>query len=95
MILLLLLLGPVLGAAVFVYGRAWVKGVKSVPALFFDAAVFFLGAALCWRAYRHFYEAMQGTPDSGWWPLMTLMSCLVIYPAVLFWGAFLRKRLFR
>lgn len=95
MILMLLILVPVLGAAVFVYGRAWVNGVRSVPAFCFDAAVFLLGAALCWRAYRHFYEAMEGTPDRGWWPVMTVISCLVIYPAVLFLGAFLRKRLFR
>lgn len=94
MILALLILVPVLGWAVFVYGKAWGKGVKSAPALFFDAAVFLLGAALCWKAYRHFYESMAGTADRGWWPVLTFMSCLIIYPSVLFMGVFFRKRLF-
>ena len=90
MIVAFAILLPVLGVSLWAYFRfrPGRDGAKSIR--IFDALVVGCAVALSIVATSYLRKEMASGPDSAWWPVVSAIYSLVIFPACLLVGGMIR-----
>ena len=90
MIVAFAILLPVLGVSLWAYCRFHPgrDGAKSIR--IFDALVVGCAVALSIVATGYLRKEMASGPDSAWWPVVSVIYSLVIFPACLLVGGIIR-----
>lgn len=91
MVVALLILLPSAGVAIWAFLRFGPSYAEREPLRRFNLAAFsialLLAAAWCVRTYL----VMSPTADAGWWPVISALGALVLFPLVLAVAAVVRN----
>ena len=76
---------------VWAYKRFWPAHVPAVAKMRYDMTVFSLAVIFCFSVTFHFFMALQESNDRAWWPMLSFIASLVIFPVTVTVGGLLRN----
>ena len=91
MILALLILVPVLLLTLWAFFHLSPKRGDRRKVIGFNLGVLILGLAMCGLVTFNVYTDMSSGSDRAWWPVISGLYSLVLFPAVLFLGGLVRN----
>ncbi len=91
MILLLLILVPVLLLTLWAFFRLSPKGGDRRKVIGFNLGVLIFGLAMCGLVTLNIYTDMSSGSDRAWWPVVSGLYSLALFPTVLFLGGLVRN----
>ena len=91
MIAALLILVPIVGVVTWAFFRFAPRHVERKALTRFNLGALALGLALAGAWGVRTYLVMSPTEDAAWWPLISLLGSLVIFPLALGVAAILRN----
>lgn len=93
MILALLVLVPILVLMLWAFLHFSPKLDNQRRIIYFNLAVLILGFLLCGWLTLKVYEYMSVGADRAWWPIISGLYSLALFPVVLFVGGLVRNLL--
>jgi len=91
MVIALLVLVPLLALILWVFFRFSPEVDNQRRVVFFNLAVLTLGFLVCGWLTLKVYEDMSAGPDRAWWPMISGLYSLALFPVVLFVGGLVRN----
>ena len=92
MIIALFTLVPFNILVVWAYKRYWPAQVSAVAKMRYDMTVFSLAVIFCFSVTLHFFMALdKSSADRAWWPMLSFIASLVIFPVTVTVGGLLRN----
>ncbi len=93
MILALIVLVPILLLSIWAFFKFSPKVEGRRGVLLFNLSVLVVGLLLCAFLTLKVYASMGNGPDRAWWPVLSALGSLVVFPMVLLLGGLVRNRL--
>jgi hypothetical protein len=93
MILALLVLVPISVLMVWAFFHFSPKLDNQRRIIYFNLAVLILGFLVCGGLTLKVYENMSAGTDRAWWPIISELYSLAVFPVVLFVGGLVRNLL--
>ena len=93
MILALLVLVPISVLMLWAFFRFSPKRDKQRRIIYFNLSVLIFGLLLCGLLILKVYQDMSAGPDRAWWPVISGLYSLTVFPVVLFVGGLVRNLL--
>jgi len=91
MILSLIILVPIALVALWFFFKSSPKGVQNNQIHFFNAGVVVAGVLLCGALTYKVYLMLAGGTDRAWWPVLSVLGSLIVFPATLMVGGIIRS----
>ncbi len=93
MILALIILVPLVLLALWQFIKFSPEGVEKKKLLFCNSVVIIIGVILCGLLTLNVYVNMAGGSDRAWWPILSVLGSLVVFPVCLTVGGIIRNYL--
>ena len=93
MILALIILAPLVILALWQFIKLSPEGVEKRKVRFYNSVVLLVGVLLCGLLTLNVYENMAGGSDRAWWPVLSVLGSLVVFPVCLMVGGIIRNYL--
>ena len=94
MILALIILVPLCAVSLWVFFRFTPPKDKSKINLLYNYIVILIDVLLCAIHSYRMYATMINSVDRVWWPILSILGSLFIFPVILFVGAIIRAYIF-
>ena len=91
MIFALIILVPILVFSVWAFLRFSPKVESRQRILLFNLSVLGVGLLLCAFLTLKVYGNLAAGPDRAWWPVLSVLGAMVVFPVVLLVGGVVRK----
>ena len=91
MVIALLVLVPILALILWAFFHFSPEVDNQRGVIIFNLAVLILGFLVCGWLTLKVYEDMSAGPDRAWWPMISGLYSLALFPVVIFVGGLVRN----
>ena len=91
MILSAVMLIPFLIIAVYLFLKLYPKNIPSKFIKTYNCAVLAGAVLFCGIIVLYFYKTTGQSVDKAWWPVLSVLSCLFVFPSTLLAGIIIRS----